>query len=140
MGNKRQTTEKSMQILFFGIATASITILFLIIDLSCSKRAFPIFKTVSLHDFVFGKYWYPTSEPADFGVFPLIVASLAVTVVSALVSIPLGVMTAVYLSEIASKQLAEIVKPVVELLAALPSVVIRLLRHGSGRPLSPAHF
>ena len=123
MGNKRQTTEKSMQLLFFCIATASITILFLIM-IFLFKEGIPIFKSVSVHDFVFGKYWYPTSEPADFGVFSLIIASLAVTVVSALVAIPLGVMTAVYLAEIASKRLAEIVKPVVELLAALPSVVI----------------
>ena len=123
MGNKRQTTERFMQGLFFCIATASITILFLIM-IFLFREGMPIFETVSIKDFVFGKYWYPTSEPADFGVFSLIVASLAVTAVSAAISIPLGVMTAIYLSEIATKRLAEIVKPLVELLAALPSVVI----------------
>ncbi|MBI9085023.1 MAG: phosphate ABC transporter permease subunit PstC [Desulfobacterales bacterium] len=123
MGNKRQTAEKSMQILFFCIATASITILFLIM-IFLFKEGLPIFESVSIRDFVFGKLWYPTSDPADFGVFALIVASLSVTTVSAAISIPLGVMTAIYLSEIASKRLAEIVKPMVELLAALPSVVI----------------
>lgn len=88
------------------------------------KEGLPIFKTVSVKAFIFGEYWYPTSDPADFGIFPLIVASLTVTVFSALISIPLGVMTAVYLAEIASQKVGEIVKPVVELLAALPSVVI----------------
>jgi len=112
-----------MQAMFFIIATASISILFLIM-LFLFKEGLPIFKTVSVKDFIFGKYWYPTSDPADFGIFPLIVASLLVTGVSGVFSIPLGVMTAIYLSEIARPRVSEIVKPVVELLAALPSVVI----------------
>ncbi len=123
MANRRQTTEKSMQAMFFIIASASIGILFLIM-IFLFKEGLPIFKTVSVKDFIFGRYWYPTSDPADFGIFPLIVASLLVTGVSGVFSIPLGVMTAVYLSEIARPRVGEIVKPVVELLAALPSVVI----------------
>jgi len=123
MANRRQTTEKSMQAMFFIIATASIGILFLIM-LFLFNEGLPIFKTVSLKDFIFGQYWYPTSDPADFGIFPLIVASLLVTGVSGVFSIPLGVMTAIYLSEIARPRVGEIVKPMVEMLAALPSVVI----------------
>ncbi len=123
MANRRQTTEKSMQAMFFIIATASITILFLIM-VFLFKEGLPIFKTVSVTDFLLGKYWYPTSEPPDFGIFPLIVASVLVTAVSGVISIPLGVMTAIYLSEIARPRVGEIVKPIVELLAALPSVVI----------------
>ena len=84
----------------------------------------PVFKKVSLTDFIFGKYWYPTSEPPEFGIFPLIAASLSVTVLSAAISIPLGVMTAIYLAEIAAFKVREIAKPMVELLAAIPSVVI----------------
>ncbi len=98
-------------------------ILFLIV-LFLFMEGVPIFSKVSVKDFLFGHYWYPTFEPPDFGIFPLIVASMAVTFLSALLSIPLGVMTAVYLSEIASLRLREVVKPVVELMAALPSVVI----------------
>lgn len=123
MSNRRQTTEKSMQTMFFVIATASISILFLIM-IFLFKEGLPIFKTVSVIDFIFGKYWYPTSDPADFGIFPLIMASVLVTGVSGAISIPLGVMTAIYLSEIADPKVGAIVKPVVELLAALPSVVI----------------
>ncbi|WP_319407916.1 phosphate ABC transporter permease subunit PstC [uncultured Desulfosarcina sp.] len=123
MANRRQTTEKSMQAMFFIIASASIGILFLIM-IFLFKEGLPIFKTVSVKDFIFGRYWYPTSDPADFGIFPLIVASLLVTGVSGVFSIPLGVMTAIYLSEIARPRVGEVVKPVVELLAALPSVVI----------------
>ena len=123
MALKRQTVEKSVQKIFFLVAMASITTLFLIM-IFLFKEGLPIFKSVSIKAFVFGHYWYPTSEPPDFGIFPLIMASLSVTLVSAVISIPLGIMTAVYLAEIASKKVSEIAKPVVELLAALPSVVI----------------
>jgi phosphate transport system permease protein len=123
MIDKRQMTERTMRTLFLGIASVSIAVLAMIM-LFLFMEGLPIFKVVSVKDFVFGKFWYPTSDPPDFGILPLIVASLAVTGVSALISIPLGVMTAVYLSEVASFKVGEIVKPVVELLAALPSVVI----------------
>lgn len=121
--NKRIITERSMHTLFFMVALTSLTVL-LLITLFLFKEGLPIFKTVSVKEFVFGKYWYPTSDPADFGVLSLIVASLVVTFFSGLISIPLGVMTAIYIAEIASDRVSEIVKPMVELLAALPSVVI----------------
>lgn len=123
MTNARQRTDRSVRIFFFGVAMASIAILFMIMAF-LFMEGLPIFKKITLSEFVFGKFWYPTSSPPDFGIFPLIVASIAVTLVSAMFSIPLGVMTAVYLAELAHKRVAEIVKPIVELLAALPSVVI----------------
>lgn len=120
---KRTSTEKVMRSFFFTIAFFSIAILFLIM-IFLFKEGFPIFKEVSVTDFVFGKYWYPTDEPPAFGIWPLILASFSVTFFSAVVSIPLGVMTAVYLAEIATPKVSQMVKPIVELLAALPSVVI----------------
>jgi phosphate transport system permease protein len=119
----RQVSERWMRHFFLVVATASVTVLFLI-TLFLFMEGLPIFKAVSVTDFVFGTYWYPTADPPDFGIFPLILGSVFVTLISAAISIPLGVMTAVYLAEIASARLREIVKPVVELLAALPSVVI----------------
>ena len=121
--NKRIIAERSMHTLFFVVALTSLAVL-LLITLFLFKEGLPIFKSVSVKDFIFGKYWYPTSDPADFGILSLIVASLGVTLFSGLVSIPLGVMTAIYIAEIASNRVSEIVKPMVELLAALPSVVI----------------
>lgn len=115
--------EKFMHFFFLAIATASVAILFMI-TLFLFVEGIPIFEKVSIKEFIFGKYWYPTSDPSDFGIFPLIVGSVVVTILSAVISIPLGVMTAIYLSEIASSRLREIVKPTVELLASLPSVVI----------------
>lgn len=123
MAEKRQSIEKLMNGFFLSVAFISIMILMLIM-VFLFKEGLPILETVSVKEFVFGKYWYPTSDPADFGIYPLIIASITVTFISALISIPLGVMTAIYLAEIASHRVAEIVKPIVELLAALPSVVI----------------
>jgi phosphate transport system permease protein len=123
MITRRQAKERAIRSVFFVTALASIGILAMIL-LFLFMEGLPIFQRVSVSKFLFGRLWYPTSEPADFGIFPLLAASLAVTFLSAMVSIPLGVMTAVYLAEIASTRVREVVKPMVELLAALPSVVI----------------
>ncbi|RJP40617.1 MAG: phosphate ABC transporter permease subunit PstC [Desulfobacteraceae bacterium] len=119
----RQFREFSIRGFFFIMAFVSIAILCLIL-IFLAKEGLPIFEKVSIKDFLFGKYWYPTYDPADFGIFPLIVASLAVTACSAALAIPLGIMTAIYIAEIATPRLKEIAKPAVELLASLPSVVI----------------
>ena len=122
-GKSRQRKERIIRFFFFSVALTSITILTLIV-VFLFWEGLPIFSEVSVYDFLFGRYWYPTDDPPDFGIFPLIVASLTVTAMSAVISIPLGVMTALYLAESASARLREWVKPIVELLAALPSVVI----------------
>jgi len=122
-GKSRQRKERAIRFFFFFVALASITTLGLIMAFLFTE-GLPIFSKVSVSDFLFGRYWYPTDDPPDFGIFPLIAASIAVTVVSAAASIPLGVMTALYLAECASARMREWVKPIVELLAALPSVVI----------------
>ncbi len=122
-GAGRRRKERVVRIFFLCISLVSIISLGLIVFFIFAE-GLPIFGEVSVTDFIFGKYWYPTYDPPDFGILPLIVASLAVTAVSSVISIPLGVMTALYLAEIASPRVREWVKPVVELLAALPSVVI----------------
>jgi len=122
-GRRRRRRERTIRHLFFGVALASITTLFMI-ALFLFLEGIPIFKDVSVTDFIFGRQWYPTDDPPDFGILPLIVASIAVTAVSSMISIPLGILTALYLAEGASARVREWVKPIVELLAALPSVVI----------------
>jgi phosphate transport system permease protein len=122
-GKSRKRKEQFIKAIFFCVAFASISVLALIV-IFLFMEGLPIFSKVTVKDFLFGHYWYPTSEPPDFGIFALIIASIAVTIISSLLSIPLGVFTAIYLAEVASAKLREWVKPVVELLAALPSVVI----------------
>jgi phosphate transport system permease protein len=122
-GAGRRKREKIVRSLFFIVAMASIFTLALIVAF-LFMEGLPIFGKVSVMDFIFGRYWYPTADPADFGIFPLIIASFSVTFISSVISIPLGVASALFLAEIASKRAREVFKPVVELLAALPSVVI----------------
>jgi phosphate transport system permease protein len=120
---KSRKKEQGIRTVFFLIASASILTLSLIV-LFLFMEGLPIFQKVSVKTFLLGDLWYPTSEPPDFGIFALLMASVTVTAVASLISIPLGVMTAIYLAEVASWRLREVVKPIVELLAALPSVVI----------------
>ena len=122
-GRRRRRAERLIRFTFFGIALASIVTLGLIV-VFLFMEGIPIFGKVSVNEFVFGRFWYPTDDPPEFGIFSLIVASLAVTAVASMISIPLGVLTALYLAEAASARLRQLVKPIVELLAALPSVVI----------------
>lgn len=82
------------------------------------------FPTISLSTFLSGKEWYPTSVPAaQFGVLPLILGTLWVTIFSVLFAIPIGLVTAIYLAEIANERTRRFLKPVIELLAGIPSVV-----------------
>lgn len=108
---------------FFSVALVSILILALIC-LFLFLEGLPLFKATGLGGFLLGMLWYPTYDPPSFGIFPLIVASISVTLLSSCIAIPLGVMTAIYLAEIAGPRLRSFFKPVIELLAALPSVVI----------------
>lgn len=119
----RRSTERLIHSAFMITACTSILILFLIM-LFLFIEGLPVFHYVSVKDFIFGFEWYPTDDPAALGIWPLIVGSGAVTLLSSIIAIPLGVMTAIYLAEIAPNKIRNIVKPAVEMLAALPSVVI----------------
>jgi phosphate transport system permease protein len=88
-------------------------------------REFKLTKRVGVLEFLFGKEWYPPpNEPPSFQIFPILWGSIIVTFFSALIAIPLGVGSAIYMSEIAHTKTNEILKPIIELFAALPSVVI----------------
>lgn len=115
--------ERLIRYLFTLVALASIIVLGIIV-VFLFKEGVPIFKQVSIKDFLFGEYWYPTYDPPDFGIFPLIAASVIVTVLSSIIAVPLGVLSAIYISEIAGLRIKEILKPIIELLASLPSVVV----------------
>ena len=97
-GKNRRDRERLIRSGFFIIALASIVTLGLIVAFLFMEGV-PIFSKVTVKEFVFGRYWYPTDDPADFGIFPLIVASLAVTFISSVISIPLGVFSALFLAE-----------------------------------------
>lgn len=87
------------------------------------KQGLPIFRVTSLGKFLFGRFWYPTYEPPDFGILPLLLGSLWVTLGALIIAVPLGVAGAIYISEVAQSKVKEIIKPAIELLAGIPSVV-----------------
>jgi phosphate transport system permease protein len=103
--------------------TASIFFVILIF-LFLLKEGLSVFKSISPLEFLLGRNWYPISEPPQLGILPLILGSLLVTLGAAIISIPIGVGCAVYIAEIAPVKIKEVLKAAIELLAAIPSVVL----------------
>ncbi len=114
--------EKLYKALFCAIAFSTLIILAGII-LTLFINAWPLFKTVSLWEFISGRNWYPTHEFPEFGILPLIAASFIITLGSMIVCIPLGIGSALYLHEIAGLREKVLLKPVIEILAGIPSIV-----------------
>ncbi len=119
----RHQKEIIIKNVFFVFSLISIFILGLIV-VFLFREGIPLFREVSLRDFIFGMEWYPTYSPPSYGIWPLIVGSLIVTIFSSLIAVPLGVLSAVYISEIAPPAMKEVLKAIIELLAGLPSVVL----------------
>src|SRR5512136_1531314 len=119
----RQQKEAIIKGIFAMLAFASVLTLALIV-LFVFREGIPIFKEVSVSDFIFGKEWYPTYDPPSYGIWPLIIGSAIVTLFSCLLAVPLGVLSAVYIAEIAPSSIKNIAKSIIELLAGLPSVVL----------------
>lgn len=88
------------------------------------SQALPIFAHVSLKDFLFSTEWYPTDDPPVFGIGALIAGSLACAALTTLIAVPFGVLTACAIHAGMPPALTRIVKPLIELMAALPSAVI----------------
>jgi len=87
------------------------------------KEAAPFIAQHNILKSIFGTYWYPTYDPPEFGLMPLITGSLWVTACAALFCIPLGVGSALYLHELASYTQKAFLKPFIEILASIPSIV-----------------
>jgi phosphate transport system permease protein len=102
---------------FISVITTA-TIVFVL-----GKESFGFFQAVSPLEFFFGTSWVPMFEPSAFGVLPLLWGTLVVTFGAALISIPIGLASAIYLSEYASARKRALIKPVLELLAGIPTVV-----------------
>ncbi|MCO4794463.1 MAG: phosphate ABC transporter permease subunit PstC [Bacteriovoracaceae bacterium] len=93
------------------------------IILVLSTETIEFFGQVSPLDFLFGTKWEPLLEPKSFGVLPLVSGTLMIMVGSGLIAIPIGLFTAVYLSEYSSFRTRQIIKPVLEILAGIPTIV-----------------
>lgn len=108
-------------VLFVCTAISVITTVGIVVVLLFESLQF--FREVSVWEFLTGTRWSPLLKPQHFGVMPLFCGTLLVAGGSALIAVPLGLATAIYLSEYASPLVREVVKPMLEVLAGIPSVV-----------------
>lgn len=109
-------------ILFVAAAISVLTTIGIVISLL--MPAIDFFREVSPREFFTGTTWSPLFLEANFGVVPLVVGTFVISFWSALVAFPLGVGVAIYLSEYANQRVAAFLKPVLEILAAIPTVVL----------------
>ena len=112
--------EGLFKILFAAAALFSVLAV-VVISLFLFASAIPTIQEIGPLKFLFGKTWKPSSN--IYGIFPMIVGSLYVTGISILIGVPLGLFTALYMTYFAPKRLYRVMKPAVELLAGIPSIV-----------------
>jgi phosphate transport system permease protein len=117
--------RKSEVFIAWGFALAAFSALFFLAGIVAVLliQSLPLFKTVSFTGFITGIHWYPTFDPPEFGILPLIAGSLTVAVGALMVSVPLGIGSALYINELAGARTRGFLKPIVEVLAAIPSIV-----------------
>ncbi|WP_418000782.1 phosphate ABC transporter permease subunit PstC [Lentibacillus amyloliquefaciens] len=114
--------EKSAPVFFLLCAIISIlTTIGIILTLLVETITF--FNRVSFTEFITGTQWWPFGENASYGILPLISGTLLITVIAMIVAIPIGLASAIYLSEFASNKVRKVVKPVLEILAGIPTIV-----------------
>ena len=118
----RQLRERCIEGLLFLAAASSVAITFAIVAILVSE-SLPLFREVSLVDFLTDRQWTPLFDDAHFGIMTLIAGTATTTAVALAVAIPMGTVIAIYLSEFASHRLRETIKPILELLGAVPTVV-----------------
>ena len=120
--------EKFIHGLFFLNGLSVIIVLVGIFVLLVTK-ALPAFKEIRLGEFLFSASWNPTATfvSPSYGILSMFVSTLMVSIGALIIAIPLGIGTAAYLSDVASQRVREIAKPIIEILAGVPSVVIGFL-------------
>ncbi|MFC7687334.1 phosphate ABC transporter permease subunit PstC [Ureibacillus sp. GCM10028918] len=121
--NKRKyLLEKVSSKVFLICALLSVFTLLLIIGFVFYKGAYPfVAQGYSFVDFLLGTDWVPSED--KFGIFPMIIASIYATIGALIIGVPIGLFTAIFLAEIASKRAAKIISPAIQLLAGIPSVL-----------------
>jgi len=102
-----------------------LTILFVMLIFAfLLKEGIAFFSKVGIKNFIFEKYWYPISSPPRFGMLPLMVGSIMVTLGATIIAVPISIMAAFYVAEVAHKKTRDFFKIGIELLSAIPSVVL----------------
>jgi len=117
-----QREEKTIELILIALSAISIlTTIGIVITLF--YESFLFFKEVSIIEFFTSKRWAPVFDPPAFGVLPLLSGTFLIALLSSLISLPFGLGSAIYLSEFASQRMRKLLKPMLELLAGIPSIV-----------------
>jgi phosphate transport system permease protein len=106
--------------LFTITSVSMLAVIFIILFIA--KDALPYFKIRGISEFFTSVQWYPTGEPAQFGVLAIIFGSMLVTFLSTIISVPMALFSAISLSDILPFSVRQVVKPIIEIIAAIPSV------------------
>ena len=118
--NKSHVKEKIMEAVFMLCACVSILSVALIC-IFLFANGIPAMTKIGFFDFIFGQKWKPSNEV--FGIFPMIIGSIYITAGAIIIGVPIGILTAVFLARFCPKKLYKIIKPAIDLLAGIPSVV-----------------
>ncbi len=122
----RRAWEWCVEIVIRAAGAAAIVFVVLIFGFLL-RDALPLLRTTPVGEILAGRSWLPTSDPPQFGMLPLLLGSLYVTAGALVIAVPLGLGAAAFISEVAPPWMQEILKPTVEILATIPSVVLGFL-------------
>ena len=124
MMSKSKPNDRLIRLSLLMVALTAITVL-AVITIFIFEQGLPVMAKYGLKNFLFGQDWYPSEK--SFGLLPMIVGSLLVTFGALLIGVPLGLASAIFLTEFSSRRLSRLLKPLIELLAGIPSVVYGFL-------------
>lgn len=119
---KSKSFESFMKGIFFISATMSIVAIILIC-IFIFAGGIPFIKEYGLSNFLFGTKWKPSNTPASYGILPMILGSIYVTIGAIILGVPIGVLTATYLAKFSNKKLYRFLKPSINLMAGIPSII-----------------
>ncbi len=119
---RRNIKERVIEFILMLAALSAVATTFAIVAILLTE-SLGFFKTVSFIDFITDTQWTPLFEDAHYGIAPLVAGTLTTSLIALLVAIPIGTIAAIYLSEFATHKTREIVKPILELLVGVPTVV-----------------
>lgn len=119
---KRNFLEDFMKFIFTLCAMTAIVSIILICIFIFSG-GLPFIKEYGLKNFIFGTQWKPSNTPASYGILPMILGSIYITIGAIIIGVPIGIFTAIYLAKFSSKKMYSFLKSSVNLMAGIPSIV-----------------
>ncbi|QZY55245.1 phosphate ABC transporter permease subunit PstC [Crassaminicella profunda] len=121
-----QKFEKIFSYIIKGLTFSSVMMLIFII-VFIIKESVVLFEKVTIVDFLFGKGWNPLGEPLTISIFPMILGTIYVSLLGILIALPIGVGSAIFLTSVLNRKMRKIVKPTIDLLVGIPSVIYGLM-------------